>query len=168
MSPKSPRFICRRQRFGCPLRKADPSIVSDKASLIGRFVGRCHQNRLASSAAGSASAILPRAGGARVFHSFFSAKKGPFRVLFFAEKEGLSEHGERCFLASHREDKKMQQCFALLSKPDSPSRKKDLYGPFRERRRRDLNPRAAINDLHPFQGCPFGQLGYFSECKNAL
>ena len=32
-----------------------------------------------------------------------------------------------------------------------------------ERRRRDLNPRAAVNDLHPFQGCPFGQLGYFSE-----
>ena len=32
-----------------------------------------------------------------------------------------------------------------------------------ERRRRDLNPRAAINDLHPFQGCPFGQLGYFSS-----
>ena len=32
-----------------------------------------------------------------------------------------------------------------------------------ERRRRDLNPRAAINDLHPFQGCPFGQLGYFSR-----
>ena len=31
-----------------------------------------------------------------------------------------------------------------------------------KRRRRDLNPRAAINDLHPFQGCPFGQLGYFS------
>ena len=30
-------------------------------------------------------------------------------------------------------------------------------------RRRDLNPRAAINDLHPFQGCPFGQLGYFSK-----
>ena len=24
-----------------------------------------------------------------------------------------------------------------------------------------MNPRAAINDLHPFQGCPFGQLGYF-------
>ena len=32
-----------------------------------------------------------------------------------------------------------------------------------ERRRRDLNPRAAVNDLHPFQGCPFGQLGYFSS-----
>ena len=32
-----------------------------------------------------------------------------------------------------------------------------------QRRRRDLNPRAAINDLHPFQGCPFGQLGYFSK-----
>ena len=30
------------------------------------------------------------------------------------------------------------------------------------RRRRDLNPRAAINDLLPFQGSPFGQLGYFS------
>ena len=26
-----------------------------------------------------------------------------------------------------------------------------------------MNPRAAVNDLHPFQGCPFGQLGYFSE-----
>ena len=34
---------------------------------------------------------------------------------------------------------------------------------FLSRRRRDLNPRAAINDLHPFQGCPFGQLGYFSK-----
>ena len=33
-----------------------------------------------------------------------------------------------------------------------------------ERRRRDLNPRAAINDLHPFQGCPFSHLGYFSMC----
>ena len=38
-----------------------------------------------------------------------------------------------------------------------------LIPPGTERRRRDLNPRAAINDLHPFQGCPFGQLGYFSE-----
>ena len=34
-----------------------------------------------------------------------------------------------------------------------------------QRRRRDLNPRAAINDLHPFQGCPFGQLGYFSTAR---
>ena len=25
-----------------------------------------------------------------------------------------------------------------------------------------MNPRAAINDLLPFQGSPFGQLGYFS------
>ena len=33
----------------------------------------------------------------------------------------------------------------------------------RKRRRRDLNPRAAINDLLPFQGSPFGQLGYFSK-----
>ena len=32
-----------------------------------------------------------------------------------------------------------------------------------ERRRRDLNPRAATNDLLPFQGSPFGQLGYFSK-----
>ena len=32
-----------------------------------------------------------------------------------------------------------------------------------QRRRRDLNPRAAINDLLPFQGSPFGQLGYFSK-----
>ena len=33
----------------------------------------------------------------------------------------------------------------------------------KERRRRDLNPRAVINDLLPFQGSPFGQLGYFSK-----
>ena len=31
-----------------------------------------------------------------------------------------------------------------------------------------MNPRAAINDLHPFQGCPFGQLGYFSELKTNI
>ena len=37
-----------------------------------------------------------------------------------------------------------------------------------KRRRRDLNPRAAINDLHPFQGCPFGPLGYFSRWQNLL
>ena len=37
-----------------------------------------------------------------------------------------------------------------------------------ERRRRDLNPRAAINDLHPFQGCPFSLLGTSakSRCLN--
>ena len=38
---------------------------------------------------------------------------------------------------------------------------------FHERRRRDLNPRAAINDLLPFQGSPFGQLGYFSLCRGS-
>ena len=37
------------------------------------------------------------------------------------------------------------------------------FSAFTERRRRDLNPRAAINDLLPFQGSPFGQLGYFSK-----
>ena len=38
-----------------------------------------------------------------------------------------------------------------------------------KRRRGDLNPRAAVNDLHPFQGCPFGQLGYFSRlCPNPI
>ena len=26
-----------------------------------------------------------------------------------------------------------------------------------------MNPRAATNDLLPFQGSPFGQLGYFSK-----
>ena len=31
--------------------------------------------------------------------------------------------------------------------------------PSRRRRRRDLNPRAAINDLLPFQGSPFNHLG---------
>ena len=38
----------------------------------------------------------------------------------------------------------------------------------RKRRRRDLNPRAAINDLLPFQGSPFGQLGYFSKLPYAI
>ena len=37
-----------------------------------------------------------------------------------------------------------------------------------ERRRRDLNPRAAINDLLPFQGSPFSQLGYFSKTTDIL
>ena len=32
-----------------------------------------------------------------------------------------------------------------------------------KRRRWDLNPCAAVNDLLPFQGSPFGQLGYFSK-----
>ena len=33
------------------------------------------------------------------------------------------------------------------------------FSVFTERRRRDLNPRAAINDLLPFQGSPFSLLG---------
>ena len=37
-----------------------------------------------------------------------------------------------------------------------------LFKKFIKRRKRDLNPRAAVNDLLPFQGSPFGQLGYFS------
>ena len=37
-----------------------------------------------------------------------------------------------------------------------------------KRRRRDLNPRAAINDLLPFQGSPFGQLGYFSKLPYSI
>ena len=37
-----------------------------------------------------------------------------------------------------------------------------------KRRRRDLNPCAAINDLLPFQGSPFGQLGYFSKLPYLL
>ena len=31
-----------------------------------------------------------------------------------------------------------------------------------------MNPRAATNDLLPFQGSPFGQLGYFSELKTIM
>ena len=30
-----------------------------------------------------------------------------------------------------------------------------------------MNPRAAINDLHPFQGCPFSHLGYISRLANS-
>ena len=39
---------------------------------------------------------------------------------------------------------------------------------FAERRRRDLNPCAAVNDLLPFQGSPFGQLGYFSKLVDTI
>ena len=39
----------------------------------------------------------------------------------------------------------------------------NVFRRYFERRKRDLNPRAAINDLLPFQGSPFGQLGYFSK-----
>ena len=31
-----------------------------------------------------------------------------------------------------------------------------------------MNPCAAINDLLPFQGSPFGQLGYFSKCVELI
>ena len=34
----------------------------------------------------------------------------------------------------------------------------------RERRKRDLNPRAAVNDLLPFQGSPFSHLGISPKC----
>ena len=37
-----------------------------------------------------------------------------------------------------------------------------------DRRRRDLNPRAAINDLHPFQGCPFSLLGTSPNSLNPM
>ena len=37
-----------------------------------------------------------------------------------------------------------------------------------QRRRRDLNPRAAINDLHPFQGCPFSLLGTSAKKQSLL
>ena len=37
-----------------------------------------------------------------------------------------------------------------------------------KRRRWDLNPCAAVNDLLPFQGSPFGQLGYFSKLPYLL
>ncbi len=40
------------------------------------------------------------------------------------------------------------------------------FSAFTERRRRDLNPRAATNDLLPFQGSPFSHLGT-SACTNA-
>ena len=31
-----------------------------------------------------------------------------------------------------------------------------------------MNPRAAVNDLLPFQGSPFGQLGYFSKLSYTI
>ena len=37
-----------------------------------------------------------------------------------------------------------------------------------ERRKRDLNPRAAINDLLPFQGSPFSLLGISPDLKFSM
>ena len=56
----------------------------------------------------------------------------------------------------------LQQLFEFII---SLSLCQELFSFFfrKKRRRRDLNPRAAINDLLPFQGSPFGQLGYFSK-----
>ena len=48
-------------------------------------------------------------------------------------------------------------CFPNYGLQFSPNIRQDFSRI--KRRRRDLNPRAAINDLHPFQGCPFGLLG---------
>ena len=45
---------------------------------------------------------------------------------------------------------------------------KVLKSAFAERRRRDLNPCAAVTALLPFQGSPFGQLGYFSKLVDVI
>ena len=39
-----------------------------------------------------------------------------------------------------------------------------FFKKFVERRKRDLNPRAAVNDLLPFQGSPFSHLGISPKC----
>ena len=40
--------------------------------------------------------------------------------------------------------------------------------PENKRRRRDLNPRTAINDLLPFQGSPFSHLGTSPKCPRII
>ena len=67
----------------------------------------------------------------------FLIQRRPTRTLFYSNFQGFTYCSIFDFQGSH----------ALSS----------------ERRRRDLNPRAATNDLLPFQGSPFGQLGYFSK-----
>ena len=59
----------------------------------------------------------------------------------------------RCFCIFWRTSVFYRICHLLSS---------TFFKKFVERRKRDLNPRAAVNDLLPFQGSPFGQLGYFS------
>ena len=62
-----------------------------------------------------------------------------------------------------REKEKLLVCFQQFL--DNIKRRRRDLNPRAaniKRRRRDLNPRAATNDLLPFQGSPFGQLGYFS------
>ena len=86
---------------------------------------------------------LPVSGkGAVLPLSFFCVSLCPsFTAFWFKELSSL------CFLSKLR-------CCLVFKVPCH------LFSDFR--RRRDLNPRAAINDLHPFQGCPFSHLGYFS------
>ena len=58
---------------------------------------------------------------------------------------------------------KVKECYREIVKND-----KKIKRIIEIRRRRDLNPRAAINDLLPFQGSPFSQLGYFSMCLKII
>ena len=84
----------------------------------------CSGNRISSpdgSICRPSQTRLRRSG--TMTNCFLREKREPHGLSFFAEKEGLSELCERCFLDSLCEDRKMQQCEALLSKPDSPSRK---------------------------------------------
>ncbi len=64
------------------------------------------------------------------------------KTLFFSFVSGEPRKQMRCFALRFHAKKAMHKCIAILF-----------------RRRRDLNPRAAINDLPPFQGCPFSLLG---------
>ena len=138
MSPKSPRFICRRQRFGdfAPRRRRSGIsfvFLRKKRTLPGPlFRGEGGIER-------ALRAMLP---------GFAVRRQEDAAVRSTAFKARLS-----------------------LTKALLKVKPVDDSTGFRERRRRDLNPRAAINDLHPFQGCPFGQLGYFStmpDHKNGI
>ena len=77
---------------------------------------------------------------------FFSSFWFRPRIIFY-------DSSTTCFCVFWRTSVFYRICHLLSS---------TFFKKFVERRKRDLNPRTAVNDLLPFQGSPFGQLGYFS------
>ena len=91
-----------------------------------------------------------------------------FKVLFLNLKRNFREsYVFHCLVIKVLNSPSLRQ---LVYSTTSFSMCQVLFSSFfkLERRRRDLNPRAAINDLLPFQGSPFGQLGYFSKLPYAI
>ena len=89
-----------------------------------------------------------------IFYQSLSGLSSTFFTFFwFRPRIVFRDSSTTCFCVFWRTSVFYRICHLLSS---------TFFKKFVERRKRDLNPRAAVNDLLPFQGSPFGQLGYFS------